>query len=370
MALMFQRLARNFIKQGYFPTDAETIARVLGALDGAERGRLRLLDPCCGEGVALAEVHHHLSQGGDRSDPVESYGIEYDKERAWHAKEILTKALHSDAQDCMVGKGGFGLLWLNPPYGDVVSDKTMSKADRGPRRLEKIFFQRFVGALAPGGVLVLIIPGYTVDAEFADWISRQFKEVRIYAAPEQRFKQAVLLGIKRGPRESLKGASEAAAALRQAVEQGLEEIPAHWQERPYRVPPSQSADLTFFSVKLDPDQLEQEIQSRPSLWDGFERQFNGGQNPVRSPLRQPSPWHLALALAAGAVSGLVTGRDGRRFVVRGMTYKEKRWREEFEEQPNGAITERRIATDCFVSVIRALDVTPDSPTFGQVITVK
>jgi hypothetical protein len=116
--------------------------------------------------------------------------------------------------------------------------------------------------------------------------------------------------------------------------------------------------------------LEQEIQSRPSLWDGFERQFNGGHNPVRSPLRQPSPWHLALALAAGAVSGLVTGRDGRRFVVRGMTYKEKRWREEFEEQPNGAITERRIATDCFVSVIRALDVTPDSPTFGQVITVK
>ena len=53
-----------------------------------------------------------------------------------------------------------------------------------------------------------------------------------------------------------------------------------------------------------------------------------------------------------------------------MTYKEKRWREEFEEQPNGAITERRIATDCFVSVIRALDVTPGSPTFGQVITVK
>ena len=51
MALIFQRLARNFIKQGYFPTDAETIARVLGALEGPERGRLRILDPCCGEGA-------------------------------------------------------------------------------------------------------------------------------------------------------------------------------------------------------------------------------------------------------------------------------------------------------------------------------
>ena len=128
--------------------------------------------------------------------------------------------------------------------------------------------------------------------------------------------------------------------------------------------------MTFFSVRLDPDQLEAEIRATPCLWDGFERRFNGGQTPIRSPLRQPSPWHLALALAAGAVSGLVTGRDGRRFVVRGMTYKDKQWREEFEERPDGGFVEKRIATDRFVSVIRALDVTPGSPTFGQVITVK
>ena len=32
MALMFQRLARNYAKDGYFPTDAETIQRVLNAL--------------------------------------------------------------------------------------------------------------------------------------------------------------------------------------------------------------------------------------------------------------------------------------------------------------------------------------------------
>lgn len=368
MALMFQRLARNFIKQGYFPTDSDTTARILGALQVADRGRVRILDPCCGEGVALAETAHHLSQ--DRADPVESYGIEYDKERAWHAKEILTKAIHADANDCMVGNGAFGLLWLNPPYGNVVSDKMMGRPERGPNRLEKLFFQRYIGNLLPGGVLVLIIPGYTVDAEFAEWISRHFKDVRIYAAPEQQFKQAVILGIKRGPRESTKGAAAAAAAMLQAVESGLEEFPAQWRELPYTVPASPASELTFFSVRLDPDQLEAEIHATSCLWDGFERRFNGGQTPIRSPLRQPSPWHLALALAAGAVSGLVTGRDGRRFVVRGMTYKDKRWREEFEERPDGGFVEKRIATDRFVSVIRALDVTPGSPTFGQVITVK
>ena len=32
MALIFQRLARNFIKNGYFPTDGETLSRILPML--------------------------------------------------------------------------------------------------------------------------------------------------------------------------------------------------------------------------------------------------------------------------------------------------------------------------------------------------
>jgi len=85
MALMFQRLARNFIKNGYFPTDAETTQRVLSALQPGDTGQFRILDPCCGEGVALAECKHHL--GADRT---EAFGVEYDEERAWHAKGICT----------------------------------------------------------------------------------------------------------------------------------------------------------------------------------------------------------------------------------------------------------------------------------------
>ena len=85
MALMFQRLARNFIKNGYFPTNAETTRRVLSALQPGDTGEFRILDPCCGEGVALAECKHHL--GADRT---EAFGVEYDEERAWHAKGICT----------------------------------------------------------------------------------------------------------------------------------------------------------------------------------------------------------------------------------------------------------------------------------------
>ena len=79
MTLMFPRIARNFAKKGYYPTDGGTIERVLQALDLPLDGEVRVFDPCCGEGVALAEIKHQL-------DPsrVTAFGIELDEERAAH----------------------------------------------------------------------------------------------------------------------------------------------------------------------------------------------------------------------------------------------------------------------------------------------
>ena len=53
MALMFSRLANNFAKNGYYPTDELTLGRILQALDSTAV-QTTILDPCCGEGVALA----------------------------------------------------------------------------------------------------------------------------------------------------------------------------------------------------------------------------------------------------------------------------------------------------------------------------
>ena len=77
MALMFSRLANNFAKNGYYPTDSVTIERSLSALD-LGGVNLSILDPCCGEGTALAEVKHHLTEAGA---VVQAYGVEYNAER-------------------------------------------------------------------------------------------------------------------------------------------------------------------------------------------------------------------------------------------------------------------------------------------------
>ena len=61
MALMFPRLARNFVKNGYFPTDEPTLERALNALMPSD-GPMCILDPCAGEGVAIAEAAHALGR--------------------------------------------------------------------------------------------------------------------------------------------------------------------------------------------------------------------------------------------------------------------------------------------------------------------
>src|SRR5690606_17600659 len=83
MALMFPRVARNFIKNGYFPTDEGALERALTAL-APSAGSMCILDPCAGEGVAIAEVAHALGR-----EQVCAYAVEYDAERAAHAHALV-----------------------------------------------------------------------------------------------------------------------------------------------------------------------------------------------------------------------------------------------------------------------------------------
>ncbi|WWL46292.1 DUF6094 domain-containing protein [Pseudomonas parakoreensis] len=92
--------------------------------------------PRAGEGVALAEAAHLLGR-----DQVRAFAVEYDRERADHARGLLDRVLHSDLFDTLISRQSFGLLWLNPPYGDLVADHSGASQYQGSgrRRLEKAF---------------------------------------------------------------------------------------------------------------------------------------------------------------------------------------------------------------------------------------
>jgi tRNA1(Val) A37 N6-methylase TrmN6 len=362
MALMFQRIAHNYAKNGYYPTDGETTQRVLNSLVACETGTLRVLDPCCGEGVALAETKHAL--GADRCT---AYGIEYDEERAWNAKELLNHCIHGDIHDCVMAARSFGFLWLNPPYGETIANRRgfQEKADR----LEKLFYRMTNGLLQYGGVMALIIPQYSLDKELSTMIARHFHTVRAFAAPEQRFKQVVVIGIKQK-------ADQVNVELRnllQAVGKGdlvLDEYPEVWPYETYVIPASPS-EPKFYAVRIDRRQLAEVIGKSRSLWDQMGLVFRYEQATHRRPVRKLSEWHLALALAAGQVSGCVKSHDGRLFVIKGDTFKNKKTTEEQEFNTKGVLTStRRIQTDRFVPTIRALDFTPGSATYGKCFTIK
>ena len=238
MALMFQRLARNFAANGYYPTDESTIERILSMLRPSPQGTMKLIDPCAGEGVALAECKHHL--GADRA---EAFGVELHKERAWNAKEILDRVIHGDFQETTISYRRFGLLWFNPPYGDLVSDQAaMGDPDgKGRQRLEKLFYHRAYRLLQPGGVMVLIVPHYSIDKEYAGWIAGHFERVEAFLSPEQRFKQAVVVGVRANAWQSGDAAKRVRLRLERLSRGEADTLPESWDGEPYEIPEDKGA---------------------------------------------------------------------------------------------------------------------------------
>ena len=369
MALIFPRIANNFIRNGYFPTDQLTLDRIALVID-APPEPLRITDPCCGEGAALAEMTRHLRSCG--ASPV-SFGIEIDEERAWHAKTVLDTVAHADVHEVRVTDRSFGLLFLNPPYGDLIADQA-GTGDRKQARLrhEKVFCKRTFNLLQLGGVLVLIVPFYVLDQELAGFIARHFDRVRVYLAPEQQFKQCVIFGIKRKP------ATPAAAVVSMllAFAQGAVDrstLPEVWPHERYEVPAIRPADdFAFAVVRLDVRQIEEVLDKgmrRSTLWPRFELLMQPRLDDARPPLRAMTDWHLALALAAGQLSGIVTSADGRRLLVKGRTHKVKHASVTREVAADGEVTETRTLTDRFVTTIRGLDLTP-GPGLGNIVTIQ
>lgn len=368
MALMFSRLARNYIKNGYYPTDAVTIERALNAIAPSQRdGTIRVLDNCCGEGTALAECQHYLKNL--TSARVKSYGVEYDKERAWHSKSLLDTCIHGDINDCVFGARQFGLTWLNPPYGDLVSDSDHFNREGGRKRMEKEFYRRTVATLQHSGIMILIIPHYSLDKELSSWISKYFENVRVYRAAEDTFKQVVIFGRRCKVTNSDKSIRDLLLGIK-AKDIIPDELPEEWLDEQYEVPvANEQTEFRFYHVKIDPLQLADSLNGSKTLWDRFDILFNNVVAEYPRPLRKLSDWHLALALAAGQVSGVVESDDGRKYVIKGDTYKEKVNRVE-RSINDDSIAETRISTDRFVPVIKAIDFTPTSPTFGQILTIR
>lgn len=195
-------------KAGYYPAPT-SIVRQIAALvipqAGAaprqyhfDRGSHHcVLDPCCGEGEALATLCE--AWFGERaSAPADVYACELERGRhAAAAARIGTyrhNVLHGDAFWLLhkedPNRRGATVLYLNPPYG----------LDKEHRRLEERWLQRFTAMLRTDGALIFLVPGYAL-VDSAVTLATWYSDVRVYRLDAEHFaayKQVVLIARKRG----------------------------------------------------------------------------------------------------------------------------------------------------------------------------
>ena len=87
-------------KGGFYPTPDKVVDMIATLIDTPRlsyysRGKtVRILDPCCGAGEAVAQLAECL--GRPNTVPIETFGVELHKDRAEEAKVWLDHALASD----------------------------------------------------------------------------------------------------------------------------------------------------------------------------------------------------------------------------------------------------------------------------------
>lgn len=180
-------------KMGYYPCPPHTLEMISCCLRPArEDAHIRILDPCAGQGEAIARIGPWL-YGLDAS--VTSCGVELSDQRYAIARHMFDHCIHADWFDVAVSHNSQSLLWLNPPY----SAEEIADGEK-KQQLEYTFLRDSLRTLQPGGVLVYIVPLHIFQQPaIAKFVAGHFHQVRLFRMPDgewEQFRQCVVFGIR------------------------------------------------------------------------------------------------------------------------------------------------------------------------------
>ena len=310
---------------GFYPLpipEAERIRRFLGFPDQP----CSALDPCIGDGVALARITSDAN--------VLRYGIELDAYRAEKARSLASEVIQGNCFDVHCPVDSFSLLYLNPPYD-------FELGEQHSRRMERLFLEHVYRWLRPGGILVFVIPGPRIG-ECSAVLSTHFRDVRVYRLTEPEsvhYKQVVLFGVRRTrhERERLRDndvtrARQWYASLGRESER-LSPLPSE-PDRQYAVPPGESVRMVHRGLPLDEieDLLPRSSayrQAAPVLF-AEEADING------RPLTPLHGGHVGLLCTAGMLNGVFGEKDARHIAM----WQSVKLVDRTEEEEDGATVVR------------------------------
>ena len=252
-------------KGGFYPTPprvVDLVAELIHTPSGNyNRGRdtLRILDPCCGAGEALAQLAERLDR--PNAIPIETYGVELHRDRAQEAEKVLHRTLAADLFATSIANGAFGLLLLNPPYDYDSEDK----------RTEHAFLTQTTRYLAESGLLVFIVPRQRL-AVSARYLSTHYGRMRCWAFPNPErdaFDQVVLFGYRKT--DPVPDAAAEGMVLEWAVgePEPLRSRRHSYSYAEYTPATSPSGDVLFTTRTVDPVAAAGEAR-RTGLWANTE----------------------------------------------------------------------------------------------------
>jgi len=313
-------------KGGFYPTPPRVVDLIAGLIHAPvtygsrRRGGevLRVLDPCCGAGEAVAQLAERLTQ--PYTMPIETYGVELHRDRAAEAGERLHRALAADLFQTSIANRAFGLLYLNPPYDH----------DNEEKRSEHAFLMQTSRYLAESGVLIFVVPRQRLEVS-ARYLSSHYRNLRCWAFPHperEAFDQVVLAGYRRAePHTDV----HAEMRVREWATGSLDELSVSPYTE-FTVPPLPDGDVLFTTRTVDPIAAATEAR-RTGLWasaainDALWPRGDARTRPLM-PLRRG---HMAMLVAAGFLDNLCLEAGGCRILVKGRTTKEMVLVEETEE---------------------------------------
>lgn len=297
-------------KGGYYPTPPAEMALICARLRAPAGEEVNLLDPCCGEGLALRQMADALA--GQGAAP-HTFGVELEQTRADKARGCLDRVLAGGYEWLRASNEVFSALWLNPPFDE----------DPERERTEVRFLLDLTAPgkyLQPGGLLMYCVPRQSLTPA-ANYLAIRFRGIKVYRFTDANyptFHQVVVFGYR-----DRVGGEEASAArdYLTAAGEGRVQLPSLDEDDgiTFLVPGANGPVNIFRSAILLPEEILTDVEASPA-WEAFEGLICPSAQKHRAVLKRPilplKLAHLALAIAAGAVDGHMGGH-----LLEGVTRK-------------------------------------------------
>lgn len=313
---------------GFYPlplSEAKRISRFLSFPDSP----CSILDPCIGEGAALAEI----TSGAK----VLRYGIELDAQRALAAGAVADEVIHGSCFDVQCPVESFSVIYLNPPYDVEISEARS-------QRMEKVFLEHVYRWLKRTGILVMVIP-YPYLRDCSQHLAFQFRGVHIYrlSDPESvKYKQVVIFGVRltRPERDRLQDSDIRRARLwyesLATTPERMSPLP-DGSDRQYRVPHGPPVRMTYKGLPLD--QLEDLLPSSSAYRQASAVLLAPPSDVHGRPLTPLHGGHVGLLCTAGLLNGIF-GQNEFRHIAHWQSVKLVDTSEEEEEDGATVIREK------------------------------